>query len=459
MTAHAVAAPAVASARPPHAGWILAIILVAYFMIILDNSIVLTGIPRIQQELAFTTTGLSWVQSAYALAYALAFGGLLLLGARLGDVFGRRRMFLFGIAIFAAASLAISVAPTAEVMLVARAVQGVGSAIVAPSTLALLTSTFPEGSERTRAGSTADIGASVGLVLGGLVADLLSWRVGFVINAPIDLLLAIATLRFVAETEPRPGRFDIAGAVLSTLGMTALVFGIVESAESGRGDALTLIALAAGLALLAALVLVESRASQPIMPLSLFRSLERSGAHAARMFFIGAMMGFFFFFTTQYLQGVLGYGPLEAGLAFLPMTAVNFAVALAVPRLTRRFGSAALLVAGIAVTAIGMVRLSGVGVSTDYVTGVAAPMALIGTGQGLAFAPLTAAAMTGVAPRDAGAGSGLVNAVHQLGGSLGLSILVAVAVAVAVAAPATAALSEETACASRRRSPQGAYCS
>jgi EmrB/QacA subfamily drug resistance transporter len=414
------------SPRRAHTGAILAIVLVSYFMIVLDNSIVFTGLTRIRHDLGFSTPGLSWVQNAYA----LVFGGLLLLGARAGDVFGRRRMFVIGLSIFSVASLAIGASPTAEWMIAARAVQGVGSAILAPATLALLTATFPAGRERTRAvaayGSVAGIGASVGLVLGGVLADLLSWRVGFLINVPIGIVMIVAALRFVDKGERMPGRFDLLGAVTSTLGMSALVFGIVNSAEAGWGSVLTIGTLTAGVVLLAIFVACEWRATQPIMPLRLFRSAERSGAYLSRFLFAGAMLGFFFF-VSQFMQGVLGFSPLQAGFAYLPMTVVNFAVAVLIPRLTRRFGNAALMVAGLAVAAVGMVWLGRVSVDTGYLTGIALPMILIGVGQGLAFAPLTAAGVTGVEVADAGAASGLVNVAHQLGGSLGVGVLVAVA--------------------------------
>ncbi|MGY4858773.1 MFS transporter [Cryobacterium sp. AP23] len=425
-----------------HTGAILAIILVSYFMIILDNSIVFTGLARIRDDLGFTTAGLSWVQNAYT----LVFGGLLLLGARAGDVFGRRRMFIIGLSIFALASLAIGAAQSAEWMLVARAVQGVGSAILAPATLSLLTASFAEGHARTRAvaayGSVAGIGASVGLVLGGVLADLTSWRVGFLINVPIGALMIIAALRFIPASTRQSGRFDVLGAITSTLGMTALVYGIVRSAEEGWADPVTLAAVAAGVVLLALFVLVESRAAQPIMPLRLFRNRQRSGANGARMLFLGAMMGYFFF-ITQYMQGVLGFSPLQAGLGFLPMTVVNFAVALGIPRLTRRFGNSALLVTGIGITFVGMLWLGRVGVDSDYLTAVALPMVLIGFGQGLAFAPMTAAGVAGIEPRDAGAGSGLVNVAHQLGGSLGLAVLVAVSAGVTGGGDGTAAVAQE----------------
>ncbi|KRE29603.1 MFS transporter [Agromyces sp. Soil535] len=416
-----------------HPTAILAIILVSYFMIILDISIVLTGLPQIRVELGFSTVGLAWVQNAYL----LVFGGLMLLGARAGDLLGRRRMFMIGLSVFTAASLVIGAAPSAALLLVGRAAQGLGAAVLVPSTLALLTSSFREGPERTRAvaayGAVAGIGASVGLVLGGVFADLFSWRSGFLINVPIGIALILAARRYLAETPRVRGRFDVIGALCSTLGMGALVFGILHGADSGWGEPLTIAAFAAGVVLLTAFVLYERPSGHPIMPLRLFRSRARSGAYGVRMLFVGAMMAYFFF-LTQFLQEVFGFTPLVAGLAFLPMTVVNFAVALAVPRLTRRFGNATLLIVGIAVTLVGMAWLSRLGADSAYLTDIALPMVFIGIGQGLAFAPMTAAGISGVPRVDAGAASGLVNASHQLGGSLGLGILTAVGVTSAAGA-------------------------
>jgi EmrB/QacA subfamily drug resistance transporter len=414
---------------PPDVGLrrpaILVIILASYLMIVLDISIVIAALPKMRSGLGFSATGLSWVQTAYT----LAFGGLLLLGARAGDILGRRRMFVTGLALFTAASLAIGVAQSPSWLIASRAVQGVGAAVLAPSTLALLSTSFREGPERTRAvayyGAVAGIGASLGLVLGGVLTDWISWRVGFFINVPIGIVMMLAAPRYLPETARHPGRFDLAGALTSTLGMTALVYGIVRSADAGWRDPLTVASLTAGVLLLALFVLNEWRARQPIMPLRLFASRERTGAYAGRVLFLGAMMGFWFF-TTQYLQGVLGYSPLQAGIAFLPMTIVNFAVAVAVPRLTRRLGNGLLLAGGLAVTLIGMAWLSRLSAGSPYLTGIALPMVLIGIGQGAALSPLTAAGIAGVAPADAGAASGLVNVAHQLGGSLGLGILVTV---------------------------------
>jgi EmrB/QacA subfamily drug resistance transporter len=403
---------------------ILAIILVSYFMIILDASIIFTGLPRIQAEMNLSATGLSWVQNAYT----LVFGGLLLLGARLGDILGRRRVFIAGLAVFAVASLLIGAAPTDWWLIAARALQGVGAAVVAPSSLSLLTATFAAGRERTRAlaayGAVAGIGASLGLVVGGALAEWVSWRAGFLINLPIGIAMIIAAVRVIPESPRSSGRFDVLGAVCSTLGVGALVFAIVHSTDAGWAAPATLTALAAAVVLLALLVVNERQAKQPIMPLHLFASRERAGAYIARLLFAGTMIGFFFF-TTQFLQGVYGFNPLQAGVAFFPMTVVNFFVALAVPRLTRRFGNAALLAAGLALTLAGMAWLSTITAAAPYLTGVALPMVLIGVGQGLGFAPLTAAGIAGASAKDAGAASGLVNTSHQLGSALGVSILVA----------------------------------
>jgi len=403
---------------------ILAIILTAYLMIVLDISIVITGLPKIRETLGMSDTGLSWVQNAYLLAY----GGLLLLGARAGDLLGRRRMFMVGVAIFTAASLAVGAAQSAEWLIAARAVQGLGAAILAPSTLALLQTAFAPGTQRTRAvayyGSIGGIGATLGLVLGGIFTDWLSWRVGFFMNVPIGIAMILASPRYLAETSRTSGKADLAGALTSTLGMVALVYGIVRAASSGWSDVGTVAMLAASIVLLALFVLAESRAEQPIMPLRLFASRERAGAYAGRMLFLGAMVGFWFF-MTQFLQRVLGLSAFATGLAFLPTTVTNFAAALAVTRLTQRFGNARLLAGGLVLSCFGMFGLSQLSADTPYVVAMI-PMILVGIGQGASLAPFTASGIAGVATKDAGAASGVVNVAHQLGGSIGLGILVVV---------------------------------
>ena len=412
---------------------VLLIIMASYLMIVLDVSIVITGLPRIRADLGFSRAALSWVTNAYA----LAFGGLLLLGARAGDLLGRRRVFLFGLGLFTVASMLVGAAPTAAWLLAGRALQGVGAAVLAPATLALLGTHFAEGTERTRAvnlyAATAGIGASLGLVVGGLFADLLSWRVGFFINLPVGIALAWAARRHLRESERHAGEFDIASALSSTFGMGALVFGLVRAAEFGWHDRLALVGLIAGPVLLALLVWNESRAAHPILPLHLFANGQRARAYAARVLFLGGMGGFWFF-TTQFLQGVLGLRPALAGLAFLPATLPNFLSALAAPRLTRRYGNSLVLLTGIATAIVGAAWLAQVGVGSGYWLDVAMPMVLIGIGQGLSLGPLTVAGMAGVEARDAGAASGVINAAHQLGLSLGVAVLVVV---FAAAAPAT----------------------
>jgi EmrB/QacA subfamily drug resistance transporter len=404
---------------------ILAIILACQLMIVLDVSVVITALPKIHSALDFSTASLSWVQNAYT----LTFGGLLLLGARAGDILGRRRTFVFGIGLFTAASMLGGLAQSPAWLLAARAVQGVGAAIAAPSTLALLTTTFREGHERTRAvafySAVAGGGGSVGLVLGGMLTDWVSWRWGLFINVPIGLTLIWAAPRYLPETERHSGRFDLTGALTSTLGMTALVYGFVRAAADGWGERGTVASFGAAVVLLIAFVLNEVRAEQPITPLRLFASRERSGAYAARMLVVGGMFASFFF-LTQYLQGVQRFSAVQAGLAFLPMTLVMFAMVQVVPRLVPRFGGLRLLMGGLAVALAGMTWMSRLSEGTAYFPNIAIPLVILGVGIGIAFIPLTASGIAGVAPGDAGAASGLVNVAHQLGGSLGLGILVTV---------------------------------
>jgi EmrB/QacA subfamily drug resistance transporter len=413
------------SVGPAHPRAILAIILVSYFLILLDNSVIFTGLPSIASAMDLGAAGLSWVQDAYT----LVFGGLLLLGARLGDLLGRRRVFVAGLAVFVTASFLIGVAPTGWWLIAGRALQGVGAAVVAPSALSLLTASFPEGEQRSRAvawyAATAGIGASLGMLVGGAAAQWISWRAGFFINVPLGIAMAILAPRYLPAPRPQRGRFDLTGALAATVGVGALVFGIIESGDRGWTDPVVAGALMVAVAVPGVLLVHERRAEQPIMPLRLFANRHRSGAYAARALYLGAMMGFFFFFTTQLMQDVLGFTAFQAGLGFLPMTAVNFAVATMLPRLARRYGEAPVLVAGVGLTLVGMAWLAQVDQSSSYVTGIALPMVLIGAGQGLAFALLTGFGLAGVRSEDAGAASGLVNTAHQLGMATGLAILVA----------------------------------
>ncbi|HEY2480232.1 MAG TPA: MFS transporter [Solirubrobacterales bacterium] len=404
---------------------VLAIILGCYLMVVLDASVVITALPDLRTDLHFSPAGLSWVQNIYA----LAFGGLLLLGARMGDLLGRRQVFIGGIAVFTAASMLGGLAQSETWLLAARAVQGIGAAIAAPSTLALLTVSFPEGSERTRAialySAVASAGASIGLVLGGMLTTWISWRWSLFINVPIGVVLVSLAPRYLPETERHTGEFDLAGAATSTLGMSALVYGLVRAAETSWGDAVALGSFAAAAVMLAAFVRVERRARQPITPLRLFAGRERVAAYAGRLLMVGGMFGMFFY-LTQFLQGAEGYSALKAGLAFLPVTLTIFAMVKVVPRLLGRVGPRRTLIGGLVPALVGLLWLSRISTTTEYWTGVAIPMLLIGSGMGLAFTPLTQAAIAGVDHRDAGAASGLVNVFQQVGSSLGIGLLVTV---------------------------------
>ena len=397
----------------------------AQLMIILDATVVNIALPHIQTGLHFSATSLSWVMNGYT----LTFGGLLLLGGRAGDILGRRRMFLAGIAIFTLASLAGGLAPNAGVLLAARAIQGVGGALASPAVLALVVSGFPEGKERIRAlaiySGVVMGGGSLGLVLGGLITQWVSWRWVLFINVPIGIVVTVLAPLFVTETPRQPGRFDLPGAVTSTAGVTALVYGFIRAASNGWGDHLGIAAFAVAAVLLAVFVLNETRAAQPITPLRLFADPGRSGSFLARLLIVAGMFGMFFF-LTQFLQDVLGFRPLLAGVAFLPMTLLVFGVSRLAPRLLPRFGGQRLMLIGMIPVVIGMAWLSRVSPSTGYWSGVFGPMVLLGAGMGVVFVPLTTASLAGVKPEDSGAASSMVNVMQQLGGSVGLAVLVAV---------------------------------
>jgi EmrB/QacA subfamily drug resistance transporter len=416
--------PAVGS-RPGRPGIALIIMLAAQLMVILDLTVVNIALPHIATGLHFSTTSLSWVMNGYT----LAFGGLLLLGGRAGDILGRRRVFLAGIALFTLASLAGGLATSAPWLLAARAAQGAGGALASPAVLALIVSGYPDGQARTRALAiyTAVVtgGGSLGLVLGGLITEWLSWRWVLFINVPIGLAVLLVAPLFVAETPRQPGRFDLAGAVSSTIGMAALVYAFIRAAADGWGNGATVAAIITAVVLLTLFVLNETRAQQPITPLRLFADVSRSGSFLARLLLVAGMFGMFFF-LTQFVQEVLGFSPLRAGLAFLPMTITLFAVSRLAPRLMARFPAKPLLVAGMLPVIVGMAWLSRVSPGTSYAAGVLGPMLLLGVGLGLAFVPLTTASLAGVAPEDSGAASSMVNVMQQVGGSLGLAALVTV---------------------------------
>ncbi|HEY2958699.1 MAG TPA: MFS transporter [Actinomycetota bacterium] len=418
--------PAVGAARRGnHPGLALAIIAGAQLMVVLDATIVNIALPHIGQALHFSTTSLSWVLNAYT----LTFGGLLLLGGRAGDVLGRRRVFVAGILLFSLASLLGGLATSAAWLLAARALQGAGAAIASPTALALITTNFAEGPARNRAfgvfAAVSGSGAAVGLLAGGMLTSWLSWRWVLFVNVPIGIVLALLARRYVNESEPQPGRFDLAGALTSTAGMTALVYGFIRAAQEGWSDAGTIASFAAAAVLLAAFFLVETRTRQPITPLHLFRDRNRAGSYAIMLALSASLFGMFFFLTL-FVQEVLGYSPLKAGLAFLPVTAALILTAQFASRTVPRFGPRPLMATGAVLAVVGLAWVSQISVNSGYLDGILGPMMVFGFGMGLLFVPLTIVAVSGVERHESGAASSLLNVMQQVGGSLGLSILVTV---------------------------------
>jgi EmrB/QacA subfamily drug resistance transporter len=394
-------------------------------MVGVDSTVVNVALPDMQRDLGFTPTGLSWVLNAYT----LAFGGLLLLGGRTGDLLGRRRTLTLGVLVFAGSSLLGGLAADGGWLLAARALQGLGAALTAPSTLALITTNFPEGPRRHHAlgvySSMAGIGASVGLVLGGMLTAWASWRWALLINVPIGLAVSLALPRFVTETPRHTGRFDAAGALTGTAGTTSLVYAFLRVSEEGWSDTQALLGFVGAAALLTGFALVEARAEQPIMPLKLFADRDRAGAYAGVLLLPAGMFGAFYFLTLI-SQQALHYSPLRAGFAFLPMTAVMFTTVRLVPRLLARCGAKPLILTGLASLAAAGAWLWRLRPGDGYTTGLLGPLLLLGIGVGLALMPLNATILAKVRPHEAGAASGLLQTLQWLGGTLGLSVLVTV---------------------------------
>ena len=409
---------------PRRAQLALALVVTVQLMIVLDATVVNVALPAIERDLDFSPTALSWVLNAYA----LAFGGLLLLGGRAGDLLGRRRVFMAGVAVFAGASLLGGLAPTSGTLLAARALQGVGGAIAAPSVIALIITSFPEGPERTKAigvlTAVSAGGGSIGLLLGGALTDLASWRWSLIINVPIGLAILALTPRLIDETERRTGHFDFGGALLSTTGVTAVVFGVIHASTAGWGDPATLAAFIIGVTLLAGFVAVERRAGdRAIMPLRLFASRLRASAYLDMALIAGTMFGMFFF-LTQFLQGTLGYDPIETGVAFLPLTIGIFTVSNVLPRILPQVGTQRALIIGGILALSGLLWLTNLSADSGYLTGLLVPMVLLGVGVAMAFLPLNLLILHGVRDEDSGAASGVLQAAQQLGGSVGIAVLV-----------------------------------
>jgi EmrB/QacA subfamily drug resistance transporter len=450
-------------ARGRHLGVALLVIATAQLMVVLDATIVTVALPHIQKALGFSGSSLEWVVNAYA----LALGGLLLLGGRAGDLLGRRRMFVAGLLLFVAASLAGGFATSPAWLLAARAVQGAGGAIVAPTALALIATTFPEGPPRSRAmgiySAMSVAGTVIGLIAGGLLVTYVSWRWVLFVNVPIGIAAALAAPAVLPATPRRTGgRFDLPGAITGTAGVTALVYGLTNAATSQNGvshwgDTKVVASLAAAVVLLAAFAVIETRSRHALLPVRLLRSRDRVGANLIMLSLGTALFGMFFFLTL-FVQEVWGYSALKTGMAFLPVTVVMLAASLTAAALVQRVGARPLLLAGGAAIAGGMYWLSRVTEHGSYAGGLLGPGLVIGAAFGLLIVPLTLVALARVPDADSGAAASLLNAGRQIGGSIGLAVLGTVAwTVIADRTRAQAALARSAAATSRAAYRQAAY--
>jgi EmrB/QacA subfamily drug resistance transporter len=403
---------------------VLVIVGLAQFMVVLDATIVNVALPSIQRGLHFSPVSLQWIVNAYT----LAFGGFLMLGGRAADLLGRRRLFLIGIVLFSAASLMNGLASSASILVAGRALQGLGGALVSPAALSVLTTTFAEGRERTTAlgvwSAVAVGGGAVGLLLGGVLTSLLSWQWVFFVNVPVGIFAIMLALRFVPESrvENAGGGVDFAGAVSITAGLVVLVYALVNAQSAGWVSAETLGLGALAVALLAAFVMIESRLRHPLIRLGIFRMRSITGSNAAMLLVAGGMFAMFFF-ASIYVQEVLGYSALRAGLAFLPVTLGIIAGAGLSQQLIRRVGVRAVGLTGMSIAAVGLLVLSRIPVAGTYLGDLLPGLMIMSIGMGLTFVPITLIATTNVSANDAGLASGLLNTAQQLGGAIGLAVL------------------------------------
>jgi EmrB/QacA subfamily drug resistance transporter len=425
------ALPVAPAVGHPRRGLSLLVIATAQLMVVLDVTITNVALPRIQDALRFSGANLSWVVNAYA----LAFGGLLLLGGRAGDLLGRRRMFVIGLLVFSAASLAGGFATSQAWLLAARALQGAGGAIVAPAALSLVVTTFPEGKPRARAmgvySAMSVAGGAIGLVAGGLLVSYASWRWVLFVNVPFGIAAAVAAPLVLAATPRLAGRFDIPGALTGTAGVAALVYGLSGAATGPDGvshwaDAKVVIALAAGVVLLTAFGLIEARSPHALLPGRLLRDRVRLGANLM-MLGVGTVLFGVFFFLTLFAQEVWGYSAMRTGVAFLPLTAAVLAGSALAATLMPRVGARPLLLAGAVGCAGGLYWLAQLSENAGYVSGMLGPILVTSVGLGLLFVPLPLVALAGVADSDSGVAASLLNAGRQVGGAVGLAVLSTVA--------------------------------
>ncbi len=428
MTADTAVAPISAPTRSTNRWVILVIACLAQFMVVLDATIVNVALPSIQHGLDFSPANLPWVINAYT----LIFGGFLLLGGRAADLLGRKRLFAAGIALFSFASLLNGLAQSPTMLIVGRGLQGLGGALLSPAALSIITTTFTRTDERTRAlgvwSAIAAGGGAVGLLLGGVLTDLVSWPWIFIVNVPVGIAALIATLRYVPESKADLAHrtFDLRGAVTVTSALIVIVFAIVKSTAWGWGSPKTIGLMAAGLVLLAVFVVLERRSPAPLVRLSIFRIRTLAVADVVLLLVASGMFGMFFF-ASLYVQEILGYSPLKAGLAFLPVTAGIVIGAGLAQQLVRRIGVRNVALLGVSLATAGMIVLTQLPVHGSYVGDLLSGLLPMSIGMGLTFVPITLLGTGGVKDEDAGLASGLFNTAQQVGGSLGLAILASLA--------------------------------
>ena len=427
----ATVTPSQGAAAPRRLGLALAVIATAQLMVVLDATIVNVALPHIQTALGFSGTNLEWVVNAYA----LAFGGLLLLGGRSGDLLGRRRIFIVGILLFTVASLLGGFATSQAWLLTARVVQGIGGAFAAPTALSLIAVTFPAGPPRNRAmgvyAAMSVAGGAVGLIAGGLLVQYLSWRWVFWVNVPIGLLVAFLATRVLPESERRRGRFDLPGAITGSLGLALLVYGLSSAGTTPNGvshwgDTKVIVSLVASVVLLVAFGFIEVRSKHALVPMRVLRSRDRTGAYLISLCVGTALFGMFFFLTI-FVQEVWGYSALKTGIAYLPMVTMIMVASGVASQLVARIGARPLLLAGSAIVTGGMFWLSRITEHSHYASGLLGPMLVTAFGLGLVFVPMSLVALAKVANNDTGVASSLLNTGQQVGGSIGLAILGTVA--------------------------------
>jgi EmrB/QacA subfamily drug resistance transporter len=406
----------------------LILLAAAQFVVVLDASIVNVALPSIAEDLEISSDNLSWVVNAYT----LFFGGFLLLGGRMADLLGRRRVFMAGLILFAAASLAGGFAQSELWLIIARAVQGLGAAILSPAALSIVTTTFTEGAERNKAmgvwGAVAGSGGAAGVLLGGVLTDALSWEWVLFVNVPIGLAAAAVAPSLLADTRDtdRHRSFDAAGALTITAGLSILVYALVDAEDAGWGSTQTVVLLSLAVLLLAGFALVERRTKAPLVPFGIFRNRTLSASNAVGLL-LGMSLFSMFFFVSLYMQRVLGFDALEAGLAYLPLALTIIMSAGVASQLVTRLGFKPVLMFGLLLVAVGLAWFSQVSVGGSYVGDVLFPSIIAGAGLGFSFVPVTIGAVSGTTDDESGLASGLINTSQQIGGALGLAVLSTIA--------------------------------